>query len=448
MRPSNSPHAFRIVRLTDELQQELGLPRLICADPEGLPFPEGQTFRAWLVEENACQSATADKYLTILLPFLTYLWLRSPRVHFTAPADQIRQHVRDYLRDKLGCGVRPHPSGNFIVTVPKIVTQASVRFYLVALRRFYDCAILKGWYTDVNPLLWRKPLVATAREFTPHMPPASGLTLPEQKRGRMPETYFCLVTGEWQPQIIDDPLLPGRLLAGFTYRRDQLITRILFQSGARVSEVLGLTLRDWRSRGLRERALAMSKGSSGERVKEIWWSSETAQLLRRYVETERRQCDATGRGLDDLPDAAPLFLTHAGDAYRYAAFYFHWRRACARAGLQVHPHQTRHWFVTMALRYFQAMPEADQREAQRQGLISYMSWKNPETLRAYDHHLRRTEFAATHAALMQLVEGPLADTTAGPPEVARPARPGDLPADMVERLNRLLDSQEGPDDPR
>ncbi len=102
----------------------------------------------------------------------------------------------------------------------------------------------------------------------------------------------------------------------------------------------------------------------------------------------------------------------------------------------------------MALRYFQVVPEADQREVQRQGLISYMSWKNPETLQAYDHHLRRTEFAATHAALMQLVEGPPADTMAGPPQVARPASPGDLPADMVERLNRLLDNQEVSDDPR
>lgn len=400
MRPNSSLHAFRIVRLSDELQQGFALPHLICADPEGLPFPEGQAFRTWLIEENACQSATADKYLTVLLPFLTFLWSRSPRMHFTASPDQIRPQVRDYLRDKLGCGVRPHPKGNFIVTVPKIVTQASVRFYLIALRRFYDCAILKGWYTDVNPLLWQKRLVASESEFTPHMPPQSGMSLPERKHRRIPDTYFCLVSGDWRPQIIEDPLLPGRLLAGFAYRRDQLITRILFQSGARVGEVLGLTLGDWRCRGFRDRAMAKSKGSAGERVKEIWWSTETAQLLRRYVETERRRCDATGRGLNDLPDSAPLFLTDAGKACSYAAFYYHWRRACAKAGLQVHPHQARHWFVTMALRYFQTVPDADQREAHRQGLIGYMSWKSPETLRAYDHHVRRMEFAATHAALM------------------------------------------------
>ncbi len=446
MRLNRSPNAFRVVRLSNELQQEFGLPSLICADPEGLPFLEGQAFRTWLIEENACQRTTATKYLTILLPFLTFLWFRSPRPRFTDPANQIRPQIRDYLRDKLGCGVRPHPNGNLIVTVPKLVTQTSVRLYLVALRRFYECAIQKGWYRDVNPLQWRQHLIGTEREFAPHMPPASGMALPDPRSGRMPESYFCLVSGEWRPQIIEDPQLPTRLLAGFTYGRDELITRILFQSGARVGEVLSLTLGDWRCRGLRDRSLAKSKGSAGDRVKEIWWSTETAQRLRRYVETERRHCDATGRGLDDLPDSAPLFLATTGDAYQYAAFYFHWRRACAHAGLQVHPHQARHWFVTMALRYLQTVSDGDPRAAHRQGLITYMNWKNPETLQAYDHHLRHTEFAATHKALMELIEGSSAGPgSVKPTEVPRPS-PENLPSEIVERLNRLLDDQEAPDD--
>lgn len=442
----SSPQVFRSVRLPDDLRQEFGLPRIICANPDGLPFPEGQAFRAWLIDENACQPSTADKYLKVLLPFLTYLWFRVPHLLYTASADQIRHHVRGYLRDKLGCGVRPHRNGNFIVTVSQSVTQASVRLYLVALRRFYDCAILNGWYPDVNPLLWQKRLGASELEFTPHMPPQSGMSLPERKRGRMPETYFCLVTGDWKPQIIDDPLLPKRLLVGFTYHRDQLIARILFQSGARVSEVLGLTLGDWRCRGLHDRAVAMSKGSGGARVKEIWWSAETAQLLRRYVETDRRRCDPTGQGLDSLPDSAPLFVTDQGKAYAYPAFYFHWHKACAKCGLRVHPHQARHWFVTMALHYFQTASEASQREAHRQALISYMNWKSPETLQAYDHHIRRTEFTATHAALVQLVEGNSIETWAKERAIESRTNPGGLPVEMLERLNRLLDNEEEPDD--
>lgn len=324
----SNPRTFRIVQLADELRKELGLPRAICADPEGLPFPEGQAFRVWLIDENACQPATADKYLKIVLPFLTYLWYRSPFVRYTAPADQIRNQIRDYLREKLSCGVRPHRHGNFIVTVPKVITQSSVRLYLVALRRFYECAILKGWYADINPLLWSHRLAWRDREFTPRIPPQSGMSLPERKPGRMPETYFCLATGDWKPQIIDDPLLPRRLMPGFTYQRDQLIVRILFESGARIGEVLGLTLGDWRCRGLRYRAVAMSKGSHRERVKEIWWSSETGQLLRQYVATDRTRCDPTGQGLDDLQDSAPLFVNDEGKVYEYTAFYYHWRKAC------------------------------------------------------------------------------------------------------------------------
>ena len=76
--------------------------------------------------------------------------------------------------------------------------------------------------------------------------------------------------------------------------------------------MLGLTLGDWRCRGLRDRVVAMSKGSHGDRVKEIWWSSETAQMLRRYVETDRRRCDPSDTGLGDLLDSAPLFVTDEG----------------------------------------------------------------------------------------------------------------------------------------
>jgi integrase len=435
----SSPHSFRCLRLAEELQQGFGLPRIICADPEGLPFSEGQAFRAWLIDENACQPATADQYLKIILPFLTYLWFRSPSLRFTAPADQIRTQVRDYLRDKLGCGVRPHPHGNFLVTGAKSATLPSTRLYLVALRRFYECAILKGWYREANPLLWQERLLSAERPFTPRMPPESGLTVPERKRGRLPETYFCLVSGEWKPQIIEDPLLPRRVLAGFTYERDRLIVRILFESGARVSEVLGLTLGDWRACGLRTRALAMSKGSHGERVKEIWWSSETAHWLRHYVETDRQRCDPRGQRLDQLPDSAPLFVTEEGQPYAYAAFYYHWHRACVQAGLKAHPHQARHWFVTMALRYFQALPTGELRDAQRRALIAYLSWKNPETIRAYDHHLDRTAFAATHAALTQLIAGEMGAARASPAPAGSGPEPLEVPPELLKQLNQLLD---------
>ncbi len=438
--PSNL-HTFRVVELGDELQRELSLPRFICADPDGQPFPEGQAFRAWLIEENACQLATADKYLKTILPFLTFLWFSSPPLRYTAPFDQIRSRIRDYLKEKLGCAVRPHRQGNFVVTVPRPVTQQSVRLCLVTLKRFYEFVIAKGSYTDANPLLWSKRLIPFERDFIPSMPPESGLTLPDRKRGRVPETYFCFVAGDWKPHILDDSTLPGRLIPGFTTCRDQLIARILFQSGARISEVLGLTLGDWRRHDLRDRALAMNKGSQGERVKEIWWSGETAILLRHYVQSYRRQSDVLGRGLDELPNSAPLFITDAGDTYTYFAFYYHWRNACAKAGLKIHPHQARHWFVTTALRRIRTLPDPIKREAHRQALISYMKWKSPETIRAYDHHLRLAEFTSIHAALAQLVEAKPAKIAPQSMRAEPHETVGNTPTEMWDHLNQLLDER-------
>jgi integrase len=435
-------HRFRIVKLSDDLQKEFGLPEIICADPDGMPFLEGQAFWAWLVNHNACQPATATNYLKSVLQFLTFLWFGSSCLLYSVPVKQIRNRVQDYLKEKLGCAVRPHPQGNRLVTASRSVTRPSARLYLVALKRFYECALLKGWYTEANPLAWEQHLALRERAFTPTMPPKSGMTLPAERRGRRPETYFCVVANDWKPHVIDDPGLANRLIPAFPNPRDRVIARILFESGARVSEVLGLTLGDWRRvSGQRHGALAMNKGSWGERVKELWWSSETTQQLRNYVQGDRRHCVPLGPEPDDLPDTALLFLTDDGKTYTYPAFYYHWQRACERTGIRVTPHQARHWFVTMALRRIQAVPDEDRREAYRERLIAYMHWKNPETIKAYDHHLRLADFTPIHTAISALVQsGPARVSEVNSTQISSPAI-GEISQAMWERLGQLLDEE-------
>lgn len=434
---------FRIVKLPLELQTEFNLPELICADADGLPFPEGQTFYRWLVEDDACEPSTARNYLNLILPFLTYLYGNDRPFLYTASTQQIREQVRVYLKEKLSCVVRPHRGGNYTIPATKTVTLSTVRLFLTALNRFYTCAILKGWYADANPLVWTTRIVPE-REFQPHMPPESGLTLPDDHRGRIPDTYFCVIAGHWRPQVLDDPNLPKQLLAGFTCLRDQLITRMLFESGARIGEVLGLMAGDWRRREQGERALAPNKGSHGARVKEIWWSSATAQSLCHYLNTDRRACDPLGRSWKDLPDEAQLFVNDEGKPYTYPAFYAHWRHACRSVGLKVTPHQARHWFVTMALHKFATLG-SEPRQVARQSLIAYMGWRNPETIQAYDHHIRREDFATTHAALVRLVESGQADTA---PAVSANASASEdvtvIPTELWDQLSGWLDEAQEP----
>ena len=429
---------FRIVRLSPDLQKEFELSEIICVNPEGDLFAEGQLFYRWMTDDNACEITTAYNYLSAILPFLTFLWDGSPSLRYTAPADQIRQRIREYLKEKLGCVVRPHRGGNFLVKPSKTITTTSARLFLTALRRFYCCATLNGWYTERNPLEWSSRL-AQEHEFKPHMPLKSGLTLPANKKGRVPDTYFCVVGADWQPHIIDDPDLRQRLLPAFAQLRDRVIARILFDSGARISEVLGLTLADWRRTGQQTKALTTNKGSHGQRIKEIWWSDDTAQLLRNYIAQERRQNDPTGRGLDTLLDSARLFITDKGDPYTYKAFYANWQTACQRAQLKVTPHQVRHWFVTMALHAIgDSARDETQREAYRQALIAYMGWRSPETIRAYDHHFRQLSFAPVHAILTHLGGKEESGFSGARSEATGTDNPKSIPAELKRLLSRAM----------
>src|SRR5262249_15897849 len=167
------------------------------------------------------------------------------------------------------------------------------------------------------------------------------------------------------PQVIDDPQFPARVLAGghkIGWRlREQCIARILFESGGRVSEVVGQTLGDWVARGILQETQAFSKGSHGKRVKFLRFSAATAKLLRRYCDTERREIDLHHYALDDYLQAArsekldlyqaPLFLSRHKTPLAPKTFRDHyWNPACRAAGIEADVHQARHWYITQIVR--------------------------------------------------------------------------------------------------
>ncbi len=213
------------------------------------------------------------------------------------------------------------------------------------------------------------------------------------------------------PQIIDDPTCPvsvlsgGRKLPGWGLR-EECVTRLLFESGGRIFEVTELTLGDWVNRGLTREATAVSKGSHGRRVKFFRFSTDTATLLRRYFDGERRSHDRMNWRLadylrrrdDKLTDLneVPLFLSTRGTQLKAKSFReTYWVPACRAVGLDADPHQARHWYVTMAVRTIHETSNSEGEIRRRiRELIEYMQWRGGEqTMASYDHYFD----AARHA---------------------------------------------------
>jgi hypothetical protein len=205
--------------------------------------------------------STALAYVRSLLPFFTELDTRGeddgPRWRLS-PAE-VRRAVDDYLVRRLHCHVCTHRAGFELVAITA-GTRSRVRMFLSALKLFYRTMQTTGAYPFANPLEDRVAGTAVPVEegltedgAWPRMPDISGVAAP-RRTPRLSHSYFRLVGDAWLPQIVDDPALPARVLAGGRrlpgWRlRDECVTRLLFESGGRVSEITGLTLGDWVARG-------------------------------------------------------------------------------------------------------------------------------------------------------------------------------------------------------
>jgi integrase len=178
--------------------------------------------------------------------------------------------------------------------------------------------------------------------------------------------------------------------------RDQIVVRMAYETGARISELVQLTIGDWRKRGCNQEAMTFSKGSRGRRVKVVRFSPETAKMLRQYVNTDRKTLDSSHRRLEQLDDRDPLFLSKRRHPYSYEAFKPHWYALCQVTQIDLNIHGLRHWFVTQSIR--EIVANATGTEAILRGkeaLVRYMAWRSSETLEAYEHYFQ----AADHAQI-------------------------------------------------
>jgi integrase len=372
---------------------------------------------------------TVQVYLYAILPFFTYLdtdtWqMRAGPCWNDSPA-RVRQAVEDYLIQKLQCKVQQHRDGwKYVVLTAG--TRSSLRIFLAALKLFYQVMYQCGVYTYSNPLIDSMSATLAAVEHQldrqeqegafPRMPDESGVVEPQKRpTHRLSDNYYKLEHEEWTPHIIADPTFPGLVLRGGkhlslkqTRQRDEVVTWLLFETGARISEICGLMLSDWVALGTHRSAQTFNKGSFGKRTKVISFHEETVVLLKRYFDQERIHFDPHARDLATYLDLAkqkqvdlstiPLFLTLQGTPLTPKVYREHyWNPACRAAGIEADVHQARHWLVTGAVRdiYETSKSEAEIKRRLR-SLVEYMKWRSPETLSVYEHYFEQSLDQETH----------------------------------------------------
>jgi integrase len=369
----------------------------VVVDGNGLPHRPLTIFYHEVQQTFA--DGTARTYLNALLAYFTYLttdtWRLRRQDRWDSPPNAVREAVRDYLVEHLHCKAQPKDTYQLVSLTVK--SPNSVCVFLSALKQFYHVAKRCGWYSHPHPLT--DPVAHLLREIEeeerwaagqrPRMPQRSGVE--EPKHPYTSENYFKLVNDHWTPQPIDDPDLHMLLRKGFQLvqlsLRDQLVVRMAYESGARIREILRLTVGDWRKRGAKQEAWTFSKGSHGRRVKVIRFGKETVKMLQVYMNTERINFDPHHRRLDRLDDADPLFLSSRGNPYDYDTFKKQWYKLCHALKIDLNIHALRHWYVTEEIRLMcESAKEPGDIVRGKEDLVRYMAWRSPDTLKSYEHY--------------------------------------------------------------
>lgn len=354
-------------------------------------------------------------YLRQLMPWLNFL-------HATSPGKQIwnldpiplRHKVHQFLTQEYRCQINFAQFHEDAFLVKELgVKNGRASLFLSALNHFYKVMRWLGLYPHkrVLKLEMEDEFERTGPGLTKRMPLKSGCELPDLSRQmpyRLSSSYFVCVDEQWTPKTLDDPAFPRLINDGGVQinwsQREILIFRMLFETGARISEILGLTLADWVKYGCAETASTFSKGSGHARVKTLRWSRETTNLLINYFNTQRRECDPNqwtlnqfiSRHDEALFSNTFLFLNRYARPVLPSSYRsLYWRPAARIAGIRATIQQARHWFVTSYMRtiYDEAKTSSldDPHVSQAiGGLVSYMAWKSGEKMvGVYNHHLAR-----------------------------------------------------------
>ncbi|MCM3770343.1 site-specific integrase [Priestia aryabhattai] len=367
--------------------------------------------------------SSAESYLKTLYTFFTWLHTDSNYQGRTVKWDDephiVRVAIEDFLMHEAHCKVTTSDSKTYYNVKLTQKSPNTVSRMLSALKFFYKIMIHVKIYLYPNPLIDAHAILEEhrdqregVREGKPRMPKEAGTEEPLPIRARrLTDSFFKVINGEWKPQIIDDPHLPFMIYkAGDDSKwklRDEIITRMLFQTGARAREVIELTFGDYRARNDKGEFATFNKGSHGKRTKFLKVDNDTLKLLDRYIHGERKKVDKKGLKMNNMPDEAPIFLNQHGNPYTYDAFLKNWSTITDKAEIKINIHKTRHWFVTRSIRMIrEEYKDKTEQDKAIERLRIYMNWSaKADTMKVYEHHVDERDYVTVeHRRFLERME--------------------------------------------
>jgi integrase len=431
----SSLYGTSTLRLGAEFPYPPGGPRyerLVFDGDDQLIVPLNEWYR---LMEGVGAARTRDTYLAVLRPWFGFLAKHG--YQWNAQPEAVREYTRLFLLEA-GCALRTGGVDGWFVqaTNKSPISTNGLHLLIAALRSFYT-VMRRGMfdtqdqrfhplYAYENPM-YSKVLVAWRSEHRKWIrnagaPDYAGTrSVSRTEQARQPVGFFQVKRQPMEPPVARDAE-PTRLaiLAGVRYMidhapaREAVILRILLESGARVSEVLGLTAGGLRRAqnpkiGIDVAALVRNKGEHSVR-KPIWCSADTREQLQRYIARERSQVDTQARTkLDQLGDDDPIFLSRRKRQLEYSGFCIVFKRLLAKAQRHfaaaperpdavrialpsITPHTIRHLHTTFRVKKVRELFSSPaERERALEALVDDLGWRSAEMLKTYDHAITRSE---------------------------------------------------------
>jgi site-specific recombinase XerD len=314
-------------------------------------------------------ASTRDTYLSCLLPFFAFLSEKG--CSWNASPEQLRPILINFYRERFCCLVRLEREPERIAVLPTRETplqESTLQVFRSALRDFYLTMKDERLYAFSHPLT-SDTLLTLKRLHDQSIvnrgaPDHAGIRGETRERSRRQPTAFIRYpkAREWRPDVRKEladvrvgihKVLDAMIACQHISCREKIVLELLRNTGARLHEIVGLSVGGYRNEGVAGQAQVVSKGSLGREIKTIYFSHNpnVMQLLTQYLNRLRPEVDPERRArLTELDATAPLLLSERGTAYSVKCFYYHWYkyypRFCSLCPVIFSPHDIRHLFIS------------------------------------------------------------------------------------------------------